>query len=111
MGGSHGAPFIFLTLGVLGAYLGPAWVAVGLAGYTLGAKRGAIAAALGCVTTGIVGFTLASKGFALSVASGTKPLIDIGKMPKDLFDPAWVAQSWSTSATSRSSASTPPLSA
>ena len=96
MGGSHGAPFIFLTLGVLGAYLGPTWVAVGLAGYTLGAKRGAIAAALGCVTAGIVGFALGSKAFALSAAAATKPLVDVGKMPKDLFDPAWVARAWSS---------------
>jgi len=90
VGAASGAVFCFVGAAVLAAFIGPAWAVVGIAGYALGARRGALAAALGCVAVELTGFALGMPVVGQTATSGAAPVVDVSAMPSDLFSATWV---------------------
>lgn len=102
LGMSGGAPFLIIAASVAGAfvgsasqpYWGPAWAAAAVAGYIMGAKRGAVLAAVGCIVTQLFGFALGLAGVGVTAAGGSTPLIDVSGMPASLFSAEWIGASF-----------------
>lgn len=102
LGSSGGAPFLIIAASVAGAFLGsgsephwgPAWAAAAVAGYVLGANKGAVLAAAACAVTQLFGFSLGMAGIGVTASGGTTPLLDVAEMPASLFTTEWIADSF-----------------
>ena len=66
LGADGGRAFLIVGVSVVGAFFGPVWAGVALAGYLLGAGEGAFAAAVACVIVEALGIGLGQTGRRLS---------------------------------------------
>lgn len=98
--GSDGSQaFLLVATAVIGAFLGPVWVAPVIAGYLLGAGEGAVAAAIACVTVEVIGILLGGDTYLVGTIAGTpgiKPMLDFSaqSVPANMFSMEWVKSSF-----------------
>jgi len=98
LGADGGRGFLILGLALAGAFLGPVWAAVALAGYLLGAGEGALAAALACVVLEAAGVALGRPMIGATVTGGgAHAIVDFAKdMPDSMLTSAWVARAFTS---------------
>jgi len=90
------AVFLIIAAAVVGANLGPVWLAVALAGYFLGATEGALAAAVACLTVEIIGLALGKPALGITLTGGSQALVSFAQAPESLLASGWVAKSFSS---------------
>lgn len=92
LGGDEVPVLLVVAAAFVMAVLGPVWAVPVLAGYVLGSSRGALAAAVACAVLEAAGITL---GFdwlrVVFVGGSTHGLVDISKVPENLFAFSWFA--------------------
>ncbi|PKQ15892.1 MAG: hypothetical protein CVT67_07695 [Actinobacteria bacterium HGW-Actinobacteria-7] len=92
LGTDGGSAFLLMAGAIAGAFLGPAWMIVPLAGYLLGAGEGALAAALACICLELLGIALGGRSLAEGVTlhGGNTVLASFAHPPASLFAMKWV---------------------
>ncbi len=95
LGSDGGSMFLLVAGAIAGAFLGPVWMVVPLAGYLLGAGEGALAAAIACLSLELVGLVLGADALADAgtIQSGGKALVSFASAPESLFSLDWVSVS------------------
>ena len=94
LGADGGRAFLIVGISVLGAFFGPVWAGVALAGYLLGAGEGALAAAVACVIVEAMGIGLGRQTLGVVVAGGPQAaLLAFDQMPATLLSSAWLRES------------------
>jgi class 3 adenylate cyclase len=99
LGSDRGAVMLLLAAALIGAHVGPVWVAVALAGYVLGASEGALAAALACTLVEVTGLLLGRSALAGTFTGGSEmsALLDFSDsaVPATLFSIEWLTNAFS----------------
>ena len=90
----NAAAFLVIAAAVLGAGLGPVWVAVALAGYLLGASEGAIAAGVACLVVEVIGLALGKPSLGITVTGGSTVIVSFANAPVSLLSSGWVTSSF-----------------
>jgi class 3 adenylate cyclase len=94
LGADGGRAFLIVGVSVLGAFFGPVWAGVALAGYLLGAGEGALAAAVACVIVEALGIGLGRQSVGVVVAGGpAAALLAFDQMPVTLLSSVWLRES------------------
>jgi class 3 adenylate cyclase len=97
LGADGGRAFLVVGISVVGAFLGPAWAGVALAGYLLGVGEGALAAAIACVVVEAVGIGLGRQAIGMALTGGPPAgLLSFSQMPITLLSVAWLRESFAT---------------
>ncbi len=96
LGADGGRAFLIVAASVAGAFFGPVWAAVAVAGYLMSAGSAAMAAAVACLVVEITGVALGSavRLSAATIGSGARPILDFSKAPESLFSVEWIAKSF-----------------
>lgn len=96
LGADGGQVFFVVAAALAGAFGGPAWAAVALAGFVMGAGEGALAAAIACVSIEALGIALgrASIGAVATGGSPERVLMAFSKVPENLFSAAWLREAF-----------------
>ena len=97
LGADGGRAFLIVAASVAGAFFGPAWAAVAVAGYLHGRRvERRMAAAVACLVVEIVGrgARLGGASGAATIGSGARPILDLAKAPESLFSAEWIAKSF-----------------
>jgi len=91
LGADSGAALLVIGVSLLGAFLGPVWAGVALAGYLLGSGEGALAAAVACLVLEVVGVMLGRPVIGVTITgAAAAPLASFAHMPATLFSAGWV---------------------
>jgi len=96
LGADGGRVFLLVAAAIAGAFLGPVWAPVAIAGYLMGASEAALAAAVAGVSVEVVGVML-GKAVSLggaTISSGSKAVLDFSSAPDTLFSAAWIEKSF-----------------
>jgi class 3 adenylate cyclase len=97
LGADGGRGYLILGLSLVGAFLGPVWAGVALAGYLLGAGEGALAAVMACLIVEAVGIALGRPMIGATVTGGTaNALVSFARMPESLLSVEWIARSFTS---------------
>jgi class 3 adenylate cyclase len=97
LGADGGRAFLVIGISLIGAFLGPVWVGVALAGYLLGAGEGALAAAVACVIVEVLGIALGRQTLGVVIIGGpSAALLAFGQMPATLLSSAWLREAFTT---------------
>lgn len=96
LGADGGQVFFVVAAAVAGAWFGPAWAAVVLAGLLMGSGEGALAAAIACLAVEALGLALGKPTLGPLVAGGAADtaLVSFAKAPDNLFAAEWLRQSF-----------------
>ncbi len=96
LGADGGRAFLIVAASVAGAFFGPVWAAVAVAGYLMSTGSAAMAAAVACLVVEIAGVALGSavRLSAATIGSGARPILDLAKAPESLFSVEWIAKSF-----------------
>ncbi len=95
LGADGGRAFLIVGVSVVGAFFGPVWAGVALAGYLLGAGEGALAAAVACVIVEALGIGLGRQVVGPVVTGGPPAaLLSFGQMPVTLLSAAWLREAF-----------------
>jgi class 3 adenylate cyclase len=96
LGGGAATPFLLIGLAMVGAFFGPAWAAVALAGYLLGPAEGALAAIVSCLAVESLGVLTARPAIG-AVLTGGAPmmLVPFNSAPVNLLSSAWLSKTFS----------------
>jgi len=95
LGGGGARGFILIGVSLVGAFFGPVWAGVALAGYILGASEGAVAAGIACIVLELTGLVLGRPTIGATItggfiAKGHPALLAFGQAPS-LLSGSWVA--------------------
>lgn len=93
LGADGGRAFLVVAVAVAGAFFGPVWASVALAGFLLGAGEGALAAAVACLAVEALGISLGRVTIGPVIVGAAAPLLDFSALPASLTDPSWLAGS------------------
>jgi class 3 adenylate cyclase len=94
LGADGGRAFLIVGISMLGAFFGPVWAGVALAGYLLGAGEGALAAAVACVIVEALGVGLGRQTIGVVVTGGApNALMVFDQMPVTLLSSVWLRES------------------
>jgi class 3 adenylate cyclase len=96
LGSSDGAPFLIIAASIVGAFFGPAWAVAAMAGYMLGAARGSLIAAIGCLAVQATGIALGRAEVGVIATGGAAPLVDVSRVPENLFALSWIGPAFRT---------------
>lgn len=96
LGSDGGQVFFVVAAAVAGAYAGPVWAPIVLAGLLMGSGEGALAAGIACVTIEAMGLLLGreSVGPVLTGGGGKDVLLAFASAPDNLFAAAWLKESF-----------------
>lgn len=88
--------FLIIALALTGAFVGPVWAAVALAGLLLGAGEGALIAGIACVVLEVIGIALGKPVIGATItgglaAKGHTALVSFAQNPS-LLSPAWITR-------------------
>jgi class 3 adenylate cyclase len=88
---------LVIGVSVVGAFLGPVWAAIALAGYLMGAGEGAIAAAITCVVVEALGIGLGRQAIGVVITGGPPVgVLSFSQMPVSLLSSAWLQESFAS---------------
>lgn len=97
LGTSGGRAFLILGLSLAGAFLGPVWAGVALAGYLLGAGQGAVVAALACLLLEATGVLLGRPMIGATFTGGSgHAIVAFAHMPDSLLASGWIVKSFTS---------------
>ncbi len=94
LGTDGGQVFFVIAAALAGAFFGPVWACVALAGYIMGGGEGALAAAIACLSVEALGIALGKPAIGVTYTGGAKALLDLAQMPANLFSAAWVKEAF-----------------
>lgn len=88
--------FLLMALAIFGAFHGPVWAAVAVAGFLMGAGEGAIAAVAACLAVEAVAIGFGIGATSGAVAGGSMvPMVGLSAMPASLFSAGWIPAAFS----------------
>ena len=90
------AAFLIIAAAVVGANVGPVWLAVALAGYFLGAAEGALTAAVACLIVEIIGVALGKPALGITLTGGSQALVSFARAPESLLAGGWITNAFSS---------------
>ncbi|NTU71058.1 MAG: adenylate/guanylate cyclase domain-containing protein [Coriobacteriia bacterium] len=97
LGAQGGRGFLILGISLLGAFIGPVWAGLALAGYLLGAGEGALVAVVACLLVEATGVGLGRTMIGATWTGGpAHAIIDFTKMPATLLSSQWVANAFTS---------------
>lgn len=88
------AVFLIIVAAVVGANIGPVWLAVVLAGYFLGATEGALTAVVACITVEIIGLSLGKPALGITLTGGSDALVGFARAPENLLAGKWISDAF-----------------
>jgi len=96
LGADGGRVFLLMAAAVFGAFFGPIWAPVAIAGFLMGATEGAVAAAAACLAVEGVGIALGSGALpaGVTITGGSVPLVTFAGAPPSLFSSQWIPQAF-----------------
>jgi len=97
LGADGGRGFLILGISAIGAFLGPVWAGVALAGCLFGAADGALAAGIACVILEVIGIILGRPAIGVTITGGPPAaLLAFNHMPANLFAVAWLREAFAS---------------
>jgi len=97
LGADGGRVFLLMATAVFGAFFGPVWAAVAIAGFLMGATEGALAAAAACLAVEAVGIAVGAQTLVAgtTIVSGAAPFLSFADAPASLLSLAWIPEAFS----------------
>jgi len=91
LGADGGRGFLIVGVSALGAFFGPVWAGVALAGYLFGAGEGALAAGIACAVLEVLGIVLGKPAIGVTIIGGPHAaLVSFAHMPANLVSVEWL---------------------
>lgn len=97
LGADGGRGYLVVGISAIGAFFGPVWAGVALAGCLFGAGEGALAAGVACVILEVLGVVLGRQVIGVTVIGGPPvPLAAFANMPASILSVAWVREAFAS---------------
>jgi class 3 adenylate cyclase len=97
LGGDGARGFIVIGASIAGAFLGPVWAGVALAGFVFGPAEGALAAAIACVAVEVAGIALGLPTIGVVVTGGpSRAIVSFAHMPASMLSGEWLARAFTS---------------
>ena len=97
LGADGGRAFLVVGISVLGAFVGPIWAGVALAGFLHGSGEGALAAAVACVVVEGMGIGLGRQTIGAIITGGPPAaIVSFEHMPATMLSAVWLREAFST---------------
>ncbi len=96
LGADGGRAFLIIAASIAGAFLGPVWAAVAIAGYLMSAGSAALVAGVACVAVEVVIVALdsATRLAGSTISMGSDPILNFRNAPDTLLSGEWAAKSF-----------------
>jgi class 3 adenylate cyclase len=97
LGGDGGRVFIAVGASIVGAFIGPVWAGVALAGFVFGPSDGAIAAGLACAAIELTGIALGRPAIGSVVTGGpARAIVSFAHTHASALSGTWVARAFTS---------------